>query len=93
MSTHRFETAAPMPRTITTVPVSRPDPELPGFEHCFGSVDGVRLHYVSGGKADGEVVLLLAGFTESWSLPETYESQHVAPRKAPLRIQVRHKPL
>jgi len=39
---------------------------LAGFEHRFQAVDGVRLHYVVGGKADGDVVVLLAGFPESW---------------------------
>ncbi|WP_036666400.1 alpha/beta fold hydrolase [Paludibacterium yongneupense] len=36
-----------------------------GFEHRFATVDGVGLHYVAGGKADGDVVVLLAGFPES----------------------------
>lgn len=53
-------------RAIEAVPPSRPDPELEGFEHGFRTVDGVRLHYVAGGKADGEVIVLLAGFPESW---------------------------
>ena len=53
-------------RMIEAAPSSRPDPELQGFEHGFRTVDGVRLHYVDGGKADGEVVVLLAGFPESW---------------------------
>ena len=53
-------------RLIEAPPATRPDPELPGFEHRFATVDGVRLHYVTGGKADGEVVVLLAGFPESW---------------------------
>jgi microsomal epoxide hydrolase len=39
---------------------------LAGFEHRFATVGGVRLHFVSGGKADGDVVVLLAGFPESW---------------------------
>ena len=53
-------------RVIEALPPSRPDPKLQGFEHGFRAVDGVRLHYVAGGKADGEVVVLLAGFPESW---------------------------
>ena len=52
--------------TIGTSPASRPDPNVPGFEHLFETVDGVRLHYVTGGRPDGEVVVLLAGFPESW---------------------------
>ncbi len=53
-------------RVIEAVPASRPDLHLESFEHGFRTVDGVRLHYVAGGKADGEVVVLLAGFPESW---------------------------
>jgi pimeloyl-ACP methyl ester carboxylesterase len=63
------DTAPPAPasaRVIEATPPSRPDPQLDGFEHGFRTVDGVRLHYVVGGKADGEVVVLLAGFPESW---------------------------
>ena len=54
------------PRVIRAAPASRPVAGLHGFEHGFETVDGVRLHYVSGGRADGEVVVLLAGFPESW---------------------------
>jgi microsomal epoxide hydrolase len=39
---------------------------LAGFEHRFATVGGVRLHFVSGGKEDGDAVVLLAGFPESW---------------------------
>ena len=53
-------------RMIEAAPSSRSDPQLQGFAHGFRTVDGVRLHYVAGGKADGEVVVLLAGFPESW---------------------------
>ena len=51
---------------IDATPGSRPDPNLRSFERGFRTVDGVRLHYVSGGNPDGEVVVLLAGFPESW---------------------------
>ena len=51
---------------IASPPNSQPAPDLPGFEHRFETVDGVRLHYVTGGKAEGEMVVLLAGFPESW---------------------------
>ena len=47
-------------------PHSRPHATLSGFEHRFATVHGVRLHYVSGGKAAGKFVVLLAGFPESW---------------------------
>ena len=53
-------------RVIETPPSSRPEPALDGFEHRFETVDGVRLHYVTGGRKDGEVLVLLAGFPESW---------------------------
>ena len=43
-----------------------PGTGIEGFERGFATVDGVRLHYASGGKADGEVVLLFAGFPQSW---------------------------
>ena len=53
-------------RIITTEPASRADANLIGFSHRFATVDGVRLHYVDGGLSDGDVVVLLAGFPESW---------------------------
>ena len=53
-------------RMIEASPASRPEPALAGFEHRFATVGGVRLHFVSGGKEDGDVVVLLAGFPESW---------------------------
>lgn len=40
--------------------------QLEGFTHQYATVDGVRLHYVSGGNPDGETLLLLAGFPQSW---------------------------
>jgi pimeloyl-ACP methyl ester carboxylesterase len=51
---------------IETEPATRPDPDLDGFAHRFATVDGVRLHYVTGGRPDGPLVVLLAGFPESW---------------------------
>ena len=53
-------------RMIEPGPASRPDPDLAGFEHRFATVDGVRLHYVTGGRPDGDLVVLLAGFPQSW---------------------------
>ncbi|MBB2927516.1 alpha/beta fold hydrolase [Paraburkholderia silvatlantica] len=47
-------------------PASLPDPILPGFEHRFATIEGTRLHYVIGGNKDGETVVLLAGYPESW---------------------------
>ncbi len=45
---------------------SEPVTGLPGFCHGYASVDGVRLHYVSGGNQQGETLVLLAGFPQSW---------------------------
>ncbi|MGK3114752.1 alpha/beta fold hydrolase [Candidatus Pantoea formicae] len=39
---------------------------LSGFFHGYATVDGVRLHYVSGGNQQGETLVLLAGFPQSW---------------------------
>jgi pimeloyl-ACP methyl ester carboxylesterase len=47
-------------------PLALTDTALPGFTHRYATVDGVRIHYVIGGKVDGEVLLLLAGFPQSW---------------------------
>jgi len=60
----------PMPseyatRLIPTAPAASPAFGLAGFEHRFASVNGVRLHYVVGGEATGDTVVLLAGFPES----------------------------
>ncbi|WP_380177658.1 alpha/beta fold hydrolase [Kalamiella sp. sgz302252] len=51
---------------IDAQPWSQPIPDLPGFNHFYATVEGVRLHYVSGGNPQGEVLLLLAGFPQSW---------------------------
>ena len=53
-------------RTVSAQRASRLVPGLAGFEHRFETVGGIRLHYVTGGKPDGDLVLLLAGFPESW---------------------------
>ena len=67
MTAHDIAPPAPgSAKLVEAVPPSRPDPRLEGFEHSFRTVEGVRLHYVAGGKPDGEVVVLLAGFPESW---------------------------
>lgn len=46
-------------------PVSHPDAALPGFSHHFATVNGVRWHYLRGGRPDGEPLVLLAGFPQS----------------------------
>ncbi|CAG9274995.1 alpha/beta fold hydrolase [Paraburkholderia unamae] len=52
-------------RIVDHGPVSLPDAALPCFEHRFATVEGTRLHYVTGGKTDGETVVLLAGYPQS----------------------------
>ncbi|MDU6682863.1 MAG: alpha/beta hydrolase [Enterobacteriaceae bacterium] len=49
-----------------TQPWSQPVDTLPDFAHFYATVDGLRLHYVRGGNPHGEVLLLLAGFPQSW---------------------------
>lgn len=53
-------------RTVDTEPASLKDAALDGFEHRYATVNGVRLHYVTGGRSDGDTVVLFAGFPESW---------------------------
>lgn len=53
-------------RTVDAGPASLPDCNLAGFAHRYATVDGVRVHYVLGGNPDGDTVVLLAGFPESW---------------------------
>ncbi|OLR92626.1 alpha/beta fold hydrolase [Actinokineospora bangkokensis] len=40
--------------------------DLEGFTHRWVDADGVRLHAVEGGRPDGPVVVLLAGFPQTW---------------------------
>lgn len=40
-------------------------PAPPGFAHRFETVDGLRFHYVEGGKG-AQTLVLLAGYPESW---------------------------
>ena len=44
----------------STKPASPP----PGFEHKYANVNGVKIHYVTGGK--GEPLLLVHGFGQNW---------------------------
>ncbi|WP_320775793.1 alpha/beta hydrolase [Streptomyces sp. CRN 30] len=39
---------------------------LGGFTHRWVDADGIRLHAVDGGRADGPAVVLLAGFPQTW---------------------------
>ena len=59
------QTISAPPRTDLG-PYSHEDSRLTGFEHRFETVEGIRLHYVESGRTDGETVVLLAGFPESW---------------------------
>jgi pimeloyl-ACP methyl ester carboxylesterase len=43
-----------------------PDGFTDTFSHHFAEANGVRLHYVSGGPADGELVVLLHGWPQTW---------------------------
>jgi microsomal epoxide hydrolase len=69
-----------MSASLNAVPHSNPDQvwtkgtSLDGFHHRFATIAGVRVHYVEGGRPDGEVLLLVAGFPESW-----YAWRHVMP--------------
>ncbi|WP_231114833.1 alpha/beta fold hydrolase [Lentzea aerocolonigenes] len=38
--------------------------DLPGFKHNYAQVNGVRLHYVTGGR--GEPLVLLPGWPQTW---------------------------
>ncbi|MFD5830773.1 alpha/beta fold hydrolase [Lentzea sp. NPDC060358] len=42
------------------------EPDLPGFRHNYAEVNGVRLHYVTGGT--GEPLVLLPGWPQTWWL-------------------------
>jgi len=63
-----------MTRITTTQLWSHPVIDMPGFSHQYVTVDGVRLHYVRGGNPEGEALLLLAGFPQSW-----FAWRHVMP--------------
>ena len=69
--------SVPANGTVDAEPSSLPDTALDGFEHRYATVKGVRLHYVIGGRTDGETVVLFAGFPESW-----YAWRQVMPRLA-----------
>ncbi|HEJ9095551.1 alpha/beta fold hydrolase [Serratia odorifera] len=55
-----------MSEHVITHPWSQPIANMPGFAHYYTTVEGTRLHYVRGGNPQGEVLLLLAGFPQSW---------------------------
>lgn len=39
-------------------------PQLPGFRHEFAQVNGIRMHYVTGGR--GEPLVLVPGWPQTW---------------------------
>lgn len=51
---------------IDARPFTCHDNSLAGFEHSYATVEGVRMHYVTGGNSQGAVLVLLAGFPQSW---------------------------
>lgn len=55
-----------MSDNLLTPSWSQPVAGMPGFSHHYATIEDVRLHYVSGGNPQGEVLLLLAGFPQSW---------------------------
>lgn len=57
---------AARPRSARNPVPGLPLHDLPGFEHRWVDADGVRLHAVEGGRPDGPVVVLLAGFPQTW---------------------------
>lgn len=62
---HAIAHALPL-RQACAQPHSSAVSGLEGFFHRYATVDGVRLHYVTGGNPDGETLVLLAGFPQSW---------------------------
>ena len=63
-----FLPSAALAQTAAPAAAAPPDAELiralPGFTEDFATVNGVRLHYVAGGK--GKPVMLLPGWPETW---------------------------
>jgi pimeloyl-ACP methyl ester carboxylesterase len=53
------------------------------FDHGFAEANGVRLHYVVGGPASGEMVVLLHGWPQTW-----YTWRHVMPALAAAGFRV-----
>ena len=47
-----------------TAKISRPASPPEGFKHQYAMVNGVKIHYVTGGK--GEPLLLVHGFGQNW---------------------------
>ncbi|QTE39648.1 alpha/beta hydrolase [Mucilaginibacter gossypii] len=58
--THASAFMAATKPASTTTPASPPT----GFKHQYATVNGVKIHYVTGGK--GEPLLLIHGFGQNW---------------------------
>lgn len=65
---HRVpQTVAPAPlRYASAEPVSWQDRTFSDFAHRYATVAGIRMHYVTGGNPQGETIVFLAGFPQSW---------------------------
>ena|ERR1017187_6500747 len=53
-----------MPPSDGTAKISKPASPPKGFKHQYALVNGVKIHYVIGGKA--EPLLLVFGFGQNW---------------------------
>lgn len=79
MTETNLATSAPSSTQLSdNSPAYFPVQALNGFNHHFATVEGTRIHYVQGGESGGDVVVLLAGFPESW-----YAWRKVIPYLAP----------
>lgn len=65
MDNHVPNSTATLRRT-SAEPVSWRDRSLIDFQHRYATVEGIRMHYVTGGNPQGETVFFLAGFPQSW---------------------------
>lgn len=61
-----------------SMPIPAPAPAPEDFSHRHALIDGVRVHYLLGGRVDAPALVLLAGFPESG-----YAWRRVAPLLAP----------
>jgi len=64
LPTHKAEPRATRPAQGVGVSDTALLKSLPGFHNGYADVNGVRLHYVAGGK--GEPLVLLPGWPETW---------------------------
>jgi pimeloyl-ACP methyl ester carboxylesterase len=45
------------------------------YTHYKTNVNGIQLHYIMGGKGEGDPIVLLHGFPQTW-----YEWRHIIPQ-------------